>query len=49
MQENGQDNKRLFTGHCRFNRQMDTIGLAEDAHCGFCQDENETAAHIIYH
>lgn len=39
----------LLTGHCRLNRHMSLMGLAEDAICRFCQEEEETAAHVLCH
>lgn len=35
--------------HCRMNRHMYNIELAEDVTCKFCQDEEETPAHVIFY
>ena len=39
----------LLTGHCRLNKHMSTIGLTEELLCRFCQEEEETAVHILCH
>lgn len=39
----------LLTGHCRLNKHMSTIGLADQATCRFCRSEDETAIHILCH
>ena len=39
----------LLTGHCRLNRHMSLMGLAEDATCRFCQEEEETSVHVLCH
>ncbi|KAJ8914040.1 hypothetical protein NQ315_017559 [Exocentrus adspersus] len=37
----------LLTGHCRFNKHMSLMGLAEEATCRFCSEEEETAVHVM--
>ncbi|KAJ8915291.1 hypothetical protein NQ315_014799 [Exocentrus adspersus] len=35
----------LYTGHCRLRRHIHRIGLAEDAKCRLCMEDDETAEH----
>jgi ribonuclease HI len=35
-----------LTGHCRLNKHLETMGLAEENLCRFCQEEEETAEHV---
>ncbi|KAJ8911734.1 hypothetical protein NQ315_003634, partial [Exocentrus adspersus] len=37
----------LLTGHCRLNKHMSLMGLAEEATCRFCSEEEETAVHVL--
>ena len=39
----------LLTGHCRLNKHMSNLGLEKDALCRFCQEEEETAIHVLCH
>lgn len=39
----------LLTGHCRLNKHMKALGLAEDTLCRFCMEEEETAVHVLCH
>ncbi|KAJ8911871.1 hypothetical protein NQ315_012537 [Exocentrus adspersus] len=33
--------------HCRLNKHMSLMGLAEEATCRFCSEEEETAVHVL--
>ena len=37
----------LLTGHCKLNRHLKLMGLAEEAMCRFCKSQEETAEHIL--
>ncbi|XP_073978772.1 uncharacterized protein [Rhodnius prolixus] len=37
----------LLTGHCRLRKHMHRMGLADDSLCRFCQEEEETALHVL--
>ncbi|KAJ8910602.1 hypothetical protein NQ315_003972 [Exocentrus adspersus] len=37
----------LYTGHCRLRHHMHRIGLAEDAECRLCMEDDETAEHVL--
>ncbi|KAJ8919261.1 hypothetical protein NQ315_003844 [Exocentrus adspersus] len=37
----------LLTEHCRLNKHMSLMGLAEEATCRFCSEEEETAVHVL--
>ncbi|KAJ8911477.1 hypothetical protein NQ315_010848 [Exocentrus adspersus] len=37
----------LLTGHCRLNKHMSLMVLAEEATCRFCSEEEETAVHVL--
>ncbi|KAK9511356.1 hypothetical protein O3M35_000024 [Rhynocoris fuscipes] len=36
----------LQTGHCRLNKHMNNMRLADDDLCRFCFEEEETAVHV---
>ena len=38
-----------LTGHCRLNKHLVTMSLAEDSLCRFCQEAEETAEHVWCH
>ncbi|KAJ8914435.1 hypothetical protein NQ315_017531 [Exocentrus adspersus] len=38
---------RLYTGHCCLRHHMHRIGLAEDAECRLCMEDDETAKHVL--
>uniref|UniRef100_T1I9C7 Reverse transcriptase zinc-binding domain-containing protein n=1 Tax=Rhodnius prolixus TaxID=13249 RepID=T1I9C7_RHOPR len=37
----------ILAGHCRLNKHMHCMGLATDSLCRFCQEEEETALHVV--
>lgn len=37
----------LYTGHCRLNHHLHRMGLAEDALCRLCLEDEESAAHVL--
>lgn len=37
----------LYTGHCRLNHHMHRIGLAENAECRLCMEDDEKAEHVL--
>ncbi|KAK9497993.1 hypothetical protein O3M35_003884 [Rhynocoris fuscipes] len=37
----------LLTGHCRLNKHMYNMRLADDDLCRFCLEEEETAVHVL--
>lgn len=37
----------LYTGHCRLNHHLHRIGLAENAECRLCLEDDETAEHVF--
>ncbi|KAJ8911853.1 hypothetical protein NQ315_012518 [Exocentrus adspersus] len=37
----------LYTGHCRLRHHMHRIGLAEDAECRLCMEDDEMAEHVL--
>ena len=37
----------LLTGHCPLRYHLNNMGLAEDNRCRYCQEQVETAEHII--
>lgn len=38
---------RVLTGHCGLNKHMHTLGLSDTRRCRFCQESDETPAHIL--
>ena len=38
---------RMLTGHNNLNRHSALCGEVESAECRFCQDEEETAIHLL--
>ncbi|KAJ8910206.1 hypothetical protein NQ315_014497 [Exocentrus adspersus] len=37
----------LYTGHCRLRHHMHRIGLAVDAECRLCMEDDETTEHVL--
>ena len=37
----------MLTGHCRLRKHMSNMGLAEEALCRFCNEEEETPLHVL--
>ena len=37
----------MYTGHCRLRHHMSRLGLAENAECRLCMEDDETAEHIL--
>ena len=37
----------IYTGHCKLNKHMHTLGLVNSDRCRFCTEHAETAIHVI--
>ena len=37
----------MYTGHCRLLHHMSRLGLAENAKCRLCIEDDKTAEHIL--